>query len=161
MCDLRLMLFLLLFAVFSVVIVGCENDSGTTTLPGSSVESDYFYTPEIMQFPEDLRYQIDTNNIVFFEETVYFTISYNKIFSMNIDGSNLIELSDYIIKDDAAFITLVTDNTGNLYVIERIYDERLGTDENISIRKLDNKGAEILSVSISEYTAEIVDIIAF
>jgi len=137
---MRLIPLLLLLAVFSIAVTGCNNSSNIDT-------TDYVYVPEIIPFPDDLKEQISINNIVFFDESVYFVTGYNRIISMNINGTNLVELSYY--PDSNAFIaSLITDSSGNLWVTESKFAGQNMSD-TVFLRKLDSTGAQLSAIDIS------------
>ena len=160
----RFIILILILSFCITILSGCKNGNDADL-------SDFFYLPEAVQFPENVIERINSGNIVFYNETVYFTITstnvvtdtripINSIFSMNIDGTNHHKLPDYSVTESldvtggyVSIEKLITDAYGYLWVIESVH-YGFAVSKKVLIRKLDKTGAELLSFEISEYTDE-------
>ncbi|MDR2598965.1 MAG: hypothetical protein LBC73_01660 [Oscillospiraceae bacterium] len=151
---MRLKTLILLLAILFIVIVACGNERNADI-------TDFIHVPEIIQFPEHVKDRLDMNNIIFYEETVYFTTSNNMIYSMNLKKKDFIELPNYSLfntQDGTGSVYInkvIIDNNGFLWSLETVLNHGLGFTETNILRKLDNTGAELLSLDISEYLVDV------
>lgn len=152
---MRIIFTFLLLILIIISVTSCRN--GSVIGDGNELNfSGHIYAPETILFPDEMteaHIHIDKNNIVFTDEKVYFAVNYVEIYSMNVDGSDLFKLPNYKAAttqqsgdDFGSIIELITDSFGNLWVLESAFFAG-----NIFIRKLDDKGTELLSVDISDY----------
>ena len=153
---LSIILAIVLTIIFTSI--GCANDSGEKQGDGSSAYGEgnrrpqLVYMYEVIPFPEDLT---DVGNVAFSDNAVYFIArghineSTYKLFSMDVDGSNLIELSAFVpgtaIPEGFIVIDFLhIDNNGYLWVLE-------STNLYTTVRMLDKTGADILAIDISNH----------
>jgi len=172
-------------------LAGCNrNNSGDPGSPGrpggpggTGETPDYVFVAEHITLPEGVR---DMNHLVYANGRLFFSswffdeeteVSGTRLFSLNIDGTNLAELPNYDpgeVPEGAmgsiGINGMRVDGDGNLWVFENgnfwtlnIPDDFDGEEwdtwqfhEEVgsltAIRKLDSTGAEILSVDISGLT---------
>jgi len=177
---LRLLAVILITTMLITLLAGCRKDPESNFVPPEFVFVPEVVT--LSENVQDIRNLTFANDKLYFwsmtydEETWESTI---QIFTMNIDGSNLTELHNYDSGsspyEDAMgqlYITaLQVDKDGNIWVAETGSFYRLNVPDDfdgeewevwnfyedlgtvISIRKLDNTGAEILSLDISSISA--------
>lgn len=160
------------------LLAGCRNNNNNDfELP------EFMFVPEFITLPEEVR---SIGNLSYFDGKIFFTSEIvedwefytytTKIFSMNIDGSNLTELPGYTIASphpDAMgginIGALRIDYAGYLWVVESGHFYRFDVPDDYegeeqwqfyedlgsfsAIRKLDHNGAEILSVDTSSLAA--------
>jgi len=157
---------------------GCANDPGDPpdSEPGSiSVvdikPSDFIFRSEVIPFPDLPDGLVDINLVVLADDVVYFTargdndeqrqINVHGLFSMDFDGTNPAELTNYIPGALPADITsgyasiddMHVDNEGNIWVAESRGFQRLDLPDDSSrsiLRKLDKSGAEISVFDLSD-----------
>ena len=179
--TLKILATILVVIMFATLLAGCRNDPESNFVP-----PDYVFVPDILQLPEgivDIRNLIYTDNTLFFSS--YFMVNEEtweyatKLYSMNLDGTNITELPNYVsganpFEDALGSMYLMAmnmDNEGNLWVTEtgsfyrfnlpegfdgedwEQWDYYEPLDSIISIRKLDTTGAELLSLDISAISA--------
>jgi ABC-type glycerol-3-phosphate transport system substrate-binding protein len=143
---------------------------------------DFVFVPEFIELKGDFEYlrsfAYAGDKIVFAADAIIDadTFTYGtKLFSMNIDGSNMSELANYVppspmpgVEGNFSINAISVDNEGNIWVMEEgwfytfnlpddfdgdendkwYYYEHLGGIS--SIRKLDSTGAEILTLSLTD-----------
>jgi len=159
---------------------GCRND----TRDGFEAP-EFVYVPEIIAFPDEIS---EISNLIyandriifasvvydFDEETSFHTIT-SKIFTMDLDGSNLRALENYApatsdVPDAMGGVEirdLGVDNDGNLWVFEQGHFSRHNVPDDFDsetqeiwdfyedlgmvneLRKLDSTGAQLISVDLS------------
>ena len=167
-------------AVMAAVMVlalatGCKRDKGDSFEP-----PEFVFTSEFVSFPEDI---IGVRNLVYAGDKIYFSAELvldaeaytyiTKIFSMDLDGSNLNELTNYVAATLAegaeGYVSIgmmLIDTAGDLWVSESGYMYRYNVPEDFegeeeekyqfyedlgainNVRKLDSTGAELFSVDI-------------
>ncbi|MCL2425017.1 MAG: extracellular solute-binding protein [Oscillospiraceae bacterium] len=172
----RVLAICLIIAILLPIIAGCRADEGEFDTP------EFVFVAETVTLPDNIT---DVRNLAYFDDTLYFwstTVidgetgeSVVNIYSMNIDGSNLMPLPNYSLpaspspdaQSNFHIMGMFADDEGFLWVAEQgsffrlnvpddfdgedwdrwNYWEDLGSVTNI--RKLDNTGAEVLSVDLS------------
>jgi len=190
----------IILAVIMIIslLVGCADDSdggeGSNNSPGNPGSipgdgiglSEVVYLSEIIQFPELPGGKTSIDNIVLANEKVYFTATGPRIenntfempgiFSMDVDGTNLEELSNYIASSilpetaqgSLSVNAMVVDELGNIWVYEYVFlyevdlpddftsDDNENFEGNINtssiniVRKLDNTGAEVFAFAVND-----------
>jgi len=162
------------------LLAGCRRGPVSNYVP-----PEFVFVPEVVELPEEIS---EMRNMVYSNGRLYFW-SYvvtdeetwsgeGRIFSMDIDGSNLTELSNYSPTespyedaDGNMYISsMIVDNEGNIWLVEEgrffsvnypeDFDEENPADWDrvewidygtvITIRKLDQTGAELLSVDVTD-----------
>lgn len=170
---------------------GCKHDDASDESPqdgtaGIANNADYIYLAETVSLPDDIG---DIFNLTFYGDMVYFiAVSYNidendpgssynlsKLYAMNIDGGNIVELSykpPVTRSDDNGgqvfILNIDVDDAGNLWVLETwdfyffnlppdfnaetddTWDYAVLSDSGDVVRKLDATGVELLSVDLSK-----------
>ena len=172
-----------ILAIFIAIIMvatmsaGCarnsenDNDSSNDTISGANVSHpDTLYRSEIIPFPALPDGYTNIDIVVLAENRVYFTAfidwdgnytySVYKLFSMEVDGTNLVELPNYnpgsfppeVSEGYVIINAFHIDNEGYLWVSElrSLHGQSPpdGLSEHI-LRKLDNTGAEIAKIDLS------------
>ena len=168
-----LLSIILAFTVIMSLLTGCgrnidnEQSSNSINIPGvNNQHPEYVYIPEVIQFPELPDGMENISNVVLTDNAVYFTahgytseqsvIAVNNIFSMDVDGTNMVKLPDYIARSflpekTMNIDTLHVDNEGYLWVLESmILYEQEKIDLFAVIRKLNDTGAELMSFDVSD-----------
>jgi len=175
----RLLAALLAAVMLISLSAGCRRNPDDPN--GEAETPDFVYVPEFISLPEGI---MDISMLVYANEKLFFSSWYmseeepysygNKLFSMNMDGSDLKELSNYSptqppegAMGNVNINALRVDEGGNLWVAENgdFYGFDLPEDfdeehdemwqyyyhmgNTINIRKLDGTGAELISVDIS------------
>jgi ABC-type glycerol-3-phosphate transport system substrate-binding protein len=171
----RLLAIVLIATMMFSVVAGCKND-----LNNNADSPDYVFVSDALPFPDDLG---AIHNIAIINEQIIFSSvsiadndsrhAADKLLSMNIDGSNPIELISYEpyieppvddenVNSRIAIMSLHADTDNYLWVVEtgffwREYDdanpttsqsiEDLGSVTNL--RKLDVTGAELTATSLN------------
>ena len=185
---LRALLILLLTVTAVAITSGCRNEPEGTFVP-----PDYMHVPEIIAVPALPEGAEQIDRMVVAGDTVFITawqawvegsmFSETLLFSMNIDGTNLMELPNYnpgsrpleAEGGNVQINSISVDNDGNLWVVETGNHFRFNIPDDFvenpdepwliwefsedlgsfnAIRKLDRTGAEIRSVDISEVAAQ-------
>ena len=185
---LRPLALVLAIALITSALAGCNrnNDgrdaSGGAGGTGTAAENpDYVFVPEFITLPGEI---MDMSNLIFSGERLYFSSWYwseetggggNKLFSMYLDGTDLMELPNYSAGNPPEgamghvnINALSIDGDGNLWVAEsgqfwgfdvpegrediephEMWQYQYEIGQIIAVRKLDRTGAELLSVDIS------------
>ncbi|MDR2590378.1 MAG: hypothetical protein LBC71_05270 [Oscillospiraceae bacterium] len=175
--TLRIVLVLLVLSVISISIIGCSRDSDNNETPDYVYDPDVtqFPLPEGVAWIDNIT--ISEEMIYFTAMPIGYEVEpfvVQSIYSMNIDGSNVRMLPNYSIEiniptdaeDGYTHIRgLTTDENGNIWVAEQgeyfYFPEGIADDEErwrsrivvldfVHVRKLDNNGAEISSIDISQ-----------
>ncbi|MCL2663511.1 MAG: extracellular solute-binding protein [Oscillospiraceae bacterium] len=170
----RILVAVLITAMLASALAGCGRTPTSNFVP-----PEFVFVPEFVTLPDgvgDIRNVVYSNNKLFFvsmlinEETWEST---QKLFSMNIDGTAISELTGFTplrhpdpnAEGQSYIGSLSVDNAGNLWIfemgnfyIDKTPDDFTGEDwerwqffeqlELSRIRKLDGSGAEISSVDI-------------
>ena len=178
--TVRIIAAALSVVLLTSVLAGCgDNEDG----------ADFVFLPEFITLPEeifDIQNLTYANNMLYFSSTIildrenYETTT--KLFSMNLDGTNITELTGYVPlsspRPDAqggVYISSLTADPGgdlwivemgNFYVITDNTPDDFDGDEwerdmyldyehlgnLMQLRKLDNTGTEILSIDLEQAT---------
>ena len=170
---LRKIATVIVLLIFVSLSAGCAKDSGNTqgnepgTIPGTGLQyPEFVYISEIIPFPELPESFINITNVFITDETVYFTarndsyegsaVGVNGLFSMDVDGFNLVKLPNYV---GTSFLTdktvsvdaLHVDKEGYLWILESSVSYESDQIEFFAvIRKLDNTGFELLAFDLSD-----------
>jgi len=149
-----------------------DTQSGGSSTTGFVFDSlDHVYLTEEIPFPEFDGYRTNSGNVVLAKDKIWFTTwgetdesdtsNMNGLFSMDVDGTGLTELPDYLPGSFPPEITngyvhifsLFVDKEGYLWIIEargaEDFDFPDGFDTYV-LRKLDMTGAEISIFDLSE-----------
>jgi hypothetical protein len=173
----------------ALILAGCagnsdnENDNSfSDTYIVRTLNNDYVYRSELVSFPVLPDGRVNISNVVLTYNTIFFTASSVSneanashspaIFTMDVDGTNLLELSNYEQglfpdngqKGEASINILYADGNENLWTVESrgIYGSDLPEDFGGSIiRKLDRTGAEISKIDVSNLSGGNVWVHAF
>jgi len=182
--TLRALALLLAVILVAGTAIGCRNEPESAFPP-----PEYVFLPEIITFPPLPDDMISSGSLTIIGDTAYFSawrqgsgdnyFHSEALLSMNIDGTNLRELPNYVMpppppeaeSGSVNIRALHGDNNGNLWVVEsgsyfwfdlpddfvddpdepwRKWDFQRNLDESYNVvRKLDSDGAELLSVDIN------------
>ena len=184
------LMLIALSIAFLMLLTACSNepDEEENETPEYAFVTEF---TDLLQQHEGIHF---AGSAVIIGETLYFSavmqedveekFSTNMLFSVNLDGTNLIELSNYATTTappadaDAGYTTILAmaaDNEGNLWVVEsaEFYIENLPDNfepdpnepfavleyresliSSVFVRKLDYTGAEIESIEINEVIRE-------
>ena len=169
----RLLLILLVIIMLTTVLAGCRRSSNDEVSFGMP---DYVFVPEITAISIPQNRWVE--NFVIANDTVFFSTGHSgvageslhteSLMSINVDGSGLTELPDYKAKIPARIMggqiriaALHIDSGGFLWIIESgrffIFNpqlEEMTTTMIHTLRKLDDTGAELFSLDISEAIAD-------
>ena len=172
----RIITVILAAALLLSFVAACKKDTGDEP-------DDFVYAPQFIEFPGEPDY---INAYAFTDDKVYFTTSHqlslqgnlfsNKIQTMNFDGTDLMELENYMPEiPDADYggislYAMAVDGDGNIWICEGAwlynynlpddfdgeehekyeYSELAGSYEKL--KKLDNMGNTLLSVDLDVYS---------
>lgn len=189
----RITTVLLAVVIVLAMLVGCNEDS-PSDIPVDM--SNYRYVAEYISLPNYLK---NVNSLIYINDKLYFTadtfenektdititnvIYYSQIYSINIDGTELMVLDDYspfVTKPEQAesggsnISKMIADSDGNLWIIENwnFYNYDLPFDFDVdtdidevwlyqevcesgnALRKLSATGAELLSVDVDSFSVQ-------
>lgn len=186
---LRVLSVLLIFAIFTVVFTGCNNDAANNNLPQERPA--YVHVPEFVSLDSLTDELPNIGNLVFVGDVLFFTsvdtvdidseFHVARLFSLNMENNALTELPNYSTTEkpynaDGGWIyitNLLSDNDDNLWVMEtggffyfdipghlnlddleddEVLEYRTDFGSFTAVRKLDNTGAELLSVDLNQVT---------
>jgi len=173
---IRLLAAILATTMLITLLAGCRSEE---------TGADFVFLPEFITLPDDVT---NVRNLTYASGRLFFTstITINqdtweqitKIFSMNLDGTNITELENYVplthpnpdAEGSSQIGSLSADSEGNLWVAEMGYfyitnipDDWEGEEYDLwmfqeylepiqMFRKLDPTGTEILSIDLSGAT---------
>ena len=174
---IRILAVIMAIVLILPVLAGCRRESDELYVP-----PEFVFMPEAIPLPDGIW---NISNVAYANDTIYFAAyivldmdtweTTTKIFHMNIDGTNVEELTNYDSGgsqyEDAMghmdLSSLNVDSDGNIWVVENGWFYRLNIPEDfdgeehetwqfyedlgqvMQVRKLDNTGAEILTMDVS------------
>ena len=175
----RKIAFGLAIIMLASLLAGCSNDSDNDreNEPGYTIGVDhtspeFVYLSELIPFPDLPEGMTNIRTVTLADNTVYFIawghgeennwFDAHGLFSMDIDGSDLVELlvyTDEALASDntSSFITIDAmhvDSSGHIWIVESrgSFDHDL-SDMSVILRKLDKNGTELSIFDISDLTA--------
>ena len=169
--TLRILAVLLVATLFVAMLAGCRSEPD---------QADFIFMPEFISLPDGIS---SIQNLSYSNNTLYFVSyitneetweSFTKIFTMNIDGSNITELEGYVplrhphpeATGSSYIMSFGVDNDGNIWITETgwyqidntppgfmgDWEEGMQYIEDLGslteIRKLDATGTEIFSLDL-------------
>ncbi|MDR2600119.1 MAG: extracellular solute-binding protein [Oscillospiraceae bacterium] len=154
---MRSFIFVLVILIISITIIGCDtliDDDKNRALQ-----------VELFQLPEDIG---EITTVVVENDLVYISTIWHsdngtstipKIFTVNLDGTDLKELSNFIptplpsdkVRRYMNIEKMVVDKNGNIYIFEFSIIEAEEFSMVQNIRKLDNLGNEVNSLDLNNF----------
>ncbi|MCL2627931.1 MAG: extracellular solute-binding protein [Oscillospiraceae bacterium] len=147
-----------------------SNTVGGINNPYDYEPPQYIYVAKTVSFPIDIDV---VHNLSYFEEKVFFTARFeeldektqnviytNRIFSMNLDGTDFKELSDYVLFQpepidglfgNSSLTYMQVDSFGNIWVAEEWHYNNTQLPSGSTLRKLDSGGNELVSIDLGSY----------
>ena len=180
----RIISGVLIIILLLSLLVACKNNEENNNSSSTNMD-DYIYLPKLISLPNDIG---RISNMVYSSEKLYFSteITVNrvtfectvKLYSINIDGTELTELSGYTTHNsgqdyisNTSITALSVDEDGNLWISESVQRYRFDTPEDFDwdyeddindlclyhreigfdsyLRKLDATGGELISIDIN------------
>ena len=174
---------LIIILLLSLLVACKDNEENNSSL--NTNMNDYMYLPKLISLPNDIG---RISNMVYSSEKLYFSteITVNrvtfertvKLYSINIDGTELTELSSYISHhsgqdyiSNTSITALSVDEDGSLWINESVQMYRFDTPEDFDwdndddinnlyqyhqeigfdsyLKKLDATGVEVISIDIN------------
>ena len=127
----RILVAVLITAMLTAVLASCRRSPASNFVP-----PDFVYVPEVIRLSDDMN---DMRNIVYSNGRLFFASSVPisedswetipKLYTMNLDGSNITELTGYIplshpdptVEGSVNIVSLTVDSARNLWVFESGY----------------------------------------
>jgi len=172
-------ILIMLFATAILVSLsaGCSKDAdiNDSTISNFFDTDNYAFLSEVIPLPVFPGVMDNIGSVVFSEGRAYFTAwghsvesfmpDNHGIFSMNPDGTDLTELSDYVpglhLPENASggitIDAMYADNDGNIWILETLVTYGFNyTDYSVMVIKLDKTGNEISSFDLSSLVTDFI-----